>query len=181
MTLYTGISQPYTFLTVFLPQSSPIMDRWIRYVRSRWGNPQIPATEMARAIIPWRKKQYLLALGADQSPANPGQAYWLNFMGRPAPFPKGPEKFARSMNIPVVMMTTSRPKRGHYKFDYFLITDSPQTLPDGELMRLYVRQLENNILMHPDLYLWSHKRWKHKWNAAYSELWVDSAESLPHA
>lgn len=173
MTLHTGINQPYTFLTVYLPQSSEIMNRLILYVRSRWGNPQIPATEMARAIIPWRKKQYLLALGADQSPANPAHAYWLNFMGTPTPFPRGPEKFARSMGIPVVMMTTTRPKRGHYHFDYFLLTEDPKTLPDGELLRMYVRQLESNIRIQPDLYLWSHKRWKHGWKPEYQELWVD--------
>lgn len=173
MTLHTGINQPFTFLTVYLPQSNPIMDRLINYVRSRWGNPQLPATDMARAIIPWRKKQFLLALGADQSPANPEHAWWLNFLGRPAPFPKGPEKFARSMHIPVVMMTTTRKKRGHYHYDYYLLAEDPKALPEGELMRLYVRKLEENIRLQPELYLWSHKRWKHQWQDKYSSLWVD--------
>ena len=176
MTLYTGNHQPYTFLTVYLPQSNEIMDRWIRFVRSRWGNPQIPATEMARAIIPWRKKQYLLALGADQSPAVPDQAYWLNFLGRPAPFPRGPEKFARNMGIPVVMLTTTRPKRGHYHFEYFLLAEDPKSLPDGELMRRYVQHLESNIRLQPELYLWSHRRWKHPWKEEYRHLWVDKAQ-----
>ncbi|MEP7110099.1 MAG: lipid A biosynthesis acyltransferase, partial [Ferruginibacter sp.] len=64
MTLHAGINQPFTFLTVYLPQSNQVMNRLIMYVRRRWGNPLIPSTEMARAIIPWRKKQYLIALGA---------------------------------------------------------------------------------------------------------------------
>ena len=172
MTLHTGINQPYTFLTVYLPQSSEIMNRLIIYIRSRWGNPQIPATEMARAIIPWRKKQYLLALGADQNPGDPSRSYWLNFMGRPAPFPRGPEKFARSMGIPVVMMHTTRPKRGHYHYEYFLLTEDPNALADGELIRRYVYHLEENIRQQPELYLWSHKRWKHPWKDAYQPLWV---------
>jgi Kdo2-lipid IVA lauroyltransferase/acyltransferase len=61
MTVFTGINQPYTFLTVYLPQSSKITNRLFIHLRSRWGNPQLASTEMARAIIPWRKKQYLLA------------------------------------------------------------------------------------------------------------------------
>ena len=80
MTLYTGINQPYTFLTVYLPQASNVTNRLFLHLRSRWGNPQLAATDMARAIIPWRKKQYLLALGADQSPPLGDNAYWLYFL-----------------------------------------------------------------------------------------------------
>jgi KDO2-lipid IV(A) lauroyltransferase len=173
MTLITGINQPYTFLTVYYPQSSKIMNRLIIYVRSRWGNPQLPSTEMARAIIPWRKKQYLLALGADQSPAGTENVYWLYFMNRPAPFVKGPEKFARGQNIPVVMLTTTRPKRGHYHFEYFLLSEDPKSLLEGELIRRYVQHLEENIRLQPEIYLWSHKRWKHSWKSEFNDLWVD--------
>jgi KDO2-lipid IV(A) lauroyltransferase len=173
MTLYTGINQPYTFLTVYLPQSSNIMNRLLLYMRGRWGNPQLSVTEMARAIMPWRNKQYLLALGADQSPPHPDKDYWLYFMHQPTVFLKGSEKFARVQNIPVVMMTTTRPKRGHYHFDYFLLADDPKSLPDGELIRRYVRHVEENIRLQPDLYLWSHRRWKHSWKSEYEKLWTD--------
>jgi Kdo2-lipid IVA lauroyltransferase/acyltransferase len=177
MTLHAGINQPYTFLTVYLPQSSKIMNRLILYIRGRWGNPLLPSLDMARAIIPWRKKQYLLALGADQRPVTPDNAYWLNFLNKPAGFVKGPEKYARGQGIPVVMMTTTRKKRGHYHFDYFLLCDDPKALPEGELIRRYVRHLEENIQLQPELYLWSHKRWKHPWKEEYDKLWVDNVPS----
>lgn len=172
MTLYTGISQPYTFLTVYLPQSSQLINRFLLYLRGRWGNPLLPSTDMARAIMPWRKKQYLLALGADQTPPIPDACYWLHFLNRPTPFVKGPEKFARSQGLPVVMMTTTRPKRGHYHFEFFLLAEDPKTLPDGGLMQQYSQQLEYNIRLQPELYLWSHRRWKHGWKKEYSHLWV---------
>lgn len=177
MTIHTGINQPYTFLTVYLPQSNKIMNRLVLYVRGKWGNPLLPSSDMARAIIPWRKKQYLLALGADQRPVFADNAYWLNFLNKPAGFVKGPEKFARGQGIPVVMMTTTRIKRGHYHFDYFLLADDPKSLPDGELIRRYVRHLEENIRLQPELYLWSHKRWKHAWKPEYEKLWVDNVAS----
>lgn len=172
MTLHAGINQPYTFLTVYLPQSNKIMNRLIQHLRSRWGNPQIPSTEMARSIMPWRKKQFLIALGADQSPL-PENAYWLYFMNQPTGFAKGPEKNARALNLAVVMLTTTRKKRGHYHFDYFLLSDQPKALPDGELMRKYVMHLEENIRLQPELYLWSHRRWKHSWKQEYKSMWVD--------
>jgi len=180
MTLHAGINQPLTFLTVYLPQSSQIFNRLLMYIRGRWGNPLLPSTEMARAIMPWRRKQYLLALGADQSPAVPEAGYWLSFMHRPTPFPKGPEKFARSAGLAVVMMTTTKPRRGHYHFDYFLVTDNAKNQPEGELMRQYVLHLEANIRLEPALYLWSHRRWKHEWKADYAPLWV-GANALPQA
>lgn len=173
MTLYTGINQPYTFLTVYLPQSGRITNRLFLHLRSRWGNPQLPATDMARAIIPWRKKQHLLALGADQSPPLGEYAYWLYFLNRPTAFLKGPEKFARLQQVPVVMMTTTKPKRGHYHFEYFLLADHPKGLQEGELMRRYVKHLEENIRLQPEIYLWSHKRWKRAWKPEYADLWVD--------
>jgi KDO2-lipid IV(A) lauroyltransferase len=173
MTLHTGINQPYTFLTVYLPQSSQVMNRLLLYMRGRWGNPQLPVTNMAREILPWRGKQYLLALGADQSPPHPEGSYWLYFLHQPTAFLKGPEKFARVQNIPVVMMTTTRPKRGHYHFDYYLLAEDPKALADGELMRRYVRHVEENIRIQPEIYLWSHRRWKHKWKEEYEKLWVD--------
>ena len=173
MTLHTGINQPYTFLTVYLPQGSQVMNRLLLYMRGRWGNPQLSVTNMAREILPWRGKKYLLALGADQSPPNPEGSYWLYFLHQPTAFLKGPEKFARVQNIPVVMMTTTRPKRGHYHFDYYLLAEDPKALPDGELMRRYVRHVEENIRLQPELYLWSHRRWKHAWKPGYEKLWVD--------
>ncbi len=173
MTLYTGINQPFTFLTVYFPQADKITTRLFIKLRSRWGNPQLSSSDMARAIIPWRKKQYLLALGADQNPPVPTNAYWLNFLNKPTAFLKGPEKFARIQNIPVVMMTTTKPKRGHYHFEYFLIADDPKSLPDGELMCRYVKHLEKNIQLQPEIYLWSHRRWKHNWKDEYKDLWVD--------
>jgi KDO2-lipid IV(A) lauroyltransferase len=181
MTLYTGINQPFTFLTVYLPQADKITNRLFMKLRSRWGNPQLSSTDMARAIIPWRKKQYLLALGADQNPPVPTNAYWLNFLNKPTAFLKGPEKFARIQNIPVVMMTTTKLKRGHYHFEFFLITDDPRTLPDGELIRRYVKHLEKNIRLQPEIYLWSHRRWKHSWKTEYEKFWMDEMPPLQYA
>jgi KDO2-lipid IV(A) lauroyltransferase len=94
-------------------------------------------------------------------------------MNQPTVFLKGPEKFARVQNIPVVMMTTTRPRRGHYHFNYFLLAEDPRQLPDGELIRRYVHHLEENIRLQPEIYLWSHRRWKHSWKEGYEKLWMD--------
>lgn len=168
-----GFEQPYTFIGIYFPQKSKVADRLMKYIRGRWGNVLIPSTDMARSIIPWRKKQYLIGIIGDQSSPDPGSTYWLNFMNRPSCFVKGPEKFARGQKIPVLMVTSSQPKRGYYRFDFSLLAADVTVLPEGELMRRYVRHLESNIRQQPELYLWSHRRWKHKWQTAYRSLWID--------
>jgi KDO2-lipid IV(A) lauroyltransferase len=171
---FLSVNQPYHTLAIYFPQKNQVMDRLIKYVRARWGNTMIPQPEMARQIIPWRKKQYMIALIGDQSPIVPGASYWLNFMNRPTCFVKGPEKFARGQNIPVTMTITTKPKRGYYHFDSYLLAEDPSVLPEGEIMRRYVKYLEQNIRLQPELYLWSHRRWKHVWKAEYENLWIDT-------
>jgi KDO2-lipid IV(A) lauroyltransferase len=177
MALYVGISQPYPFLSVYLPQHSKIANRLMTYIRGRFGNPLISSTNMARDILPWRKKQYLLALGGDQGTPFVETAYWLYFFNRPAGFVKGPEKFAKGQNIPVVMMTCTKPKRGHYHYDFFLLAEDPGSLPDGELLRQYVKHMEANIRLQPENWLWSHRRWKRGWKPEYEKLWIDKVPS----
>lgn len=167
--------QPYTCIGLYFPQKNKIVDRLMKYIRGRWGNILIPSTDMARSIIPWRKKQYLIGIIGDQSSREPAATYWLNFMNRPTCFVKGPEKFARGQKMPVVMVTTTQPKRGYYRFDFSLLASASELkeLPEGELMRRYVRHLESNIRQQPELYLWSHRRWKHEWKPSYQSLWID--------
>lgn len=173
MMLYTGISQPFPYLTVYTRLTSKTMDRLMEYIRGRWGNPLIASSDMKEKMQYWKDKQYLLVLGADQSPLQSENADWLYFLHQPTGFVKGPEKNARNKNIPVVVMTTTRPKRGHYHFHYKLLCESPKDIPEGELVRLYVKHLESNIEQEPSLYLWSHRRWKRPWNSSYLHLWID--------
>ena len=43
-----------------------------------------------------------------------------------------------------------------------------------EILRPQAGHLEEKISQDPDLWLWSHKRWKHEWQDEYMKLWVDT-------
>jgi Kdo2-lipid IVA lauroyltransferase/acyltransferase len=162
----------YTFLGVYMPIGNKIFDRLFQKLRAKSGAVLIPATNMRNAMLPWRNKQYALGLVADQAPGNPEKAFWLNFFGRPTPFVTGPEAGARAANIPVVFANIEKPRRGYYKVVFTLAETDPDTLPKGELTRRYVRYLENVIRQQPDMWLWSHRRWKKEWKETYSHLWI---------
>jgi KDO2-lipid IV(A) lauroyltransferase len=170
MPYYTG----YSFLAVYMPIKNKIMDRLFMKLRSRTGCIMLPATDMRAAMVPWRNKQYMLALVADQAPGDVTKAYWLNFFGRPTPCVRGPESGARMGNIPVIFAQLYKVKRGYYHAHFEVGADNPASLPEGELTRRYIAFLENAIREHPDMWLWSHRRWKWDWKEEYRELWIDS-------
>jgi len=163
----------YTFLGVYMPITNQALDRVFRKIRSKSGSVLLPATDMRRAMIPWRNQQYCIGLVADQAPANPEKCFWLNFFGKPTAFVTGPETGARSGNIPVVFANIEKPRRGHYKVVLTLAEEQPAALEKGELTLRYARYLENAIRQQPDMWLWSHRRWKREWKEEYKNNWIE--------
>jgi KDO2-lipid IV(A) lauroyltransferase len=166
---------PFKVLVAYSPLSNQIMDRLFLYIRQRFGCIMLPFNDMRRAMLPYRHSQYILGLVADQNPSNPLRSYWLDFLNTPTAFLQGPEKGARIGNIPVIYMAFSKPRRGYYHIEAVLMHDNPRDTREGELTKQYVSLLEENIRLHPELYLWSHRRWKHEWKEEYGKLWVNTA------
>lgn len=166
MAFYT----PYTLLTVYMPINNKVMDRLFRKIRSKTGSVLLPATEMRTAMLPWRDKQYLLALVADQNPGVPSKGYWVNFFGKPTPFVSGPEKGARANDAAVIFINFTKTKRGHYVAHPQLATLEPKSLPEKELTKIYNQYLERVIRVNPEMWLWSHRRWKHEWKPEYGDV-----------
>lgn len=163
----------FTLMGVYMPLKNKTMDRVFIKLRSRSGTILIPATDMRKSMLPYRHTQYLLALAADQVPGNVLKAMWLNFFGMPSAFASGPERGARSGNIPVIFLHITKEKRGHYFIHSKLATDQPASLPYGELTRMYRDFLEEVIRERPDMWLWSHRRWKKSWQPEFAAQWID--------
>jgi KDO2-lipid IV(A) lauroyltransferase len=165
---------PYQILVVYMPITNQKFEKLFYRLRTRSGNVFLPATNMREAITPYLQTQYLLGLVADQNPSNSSTSYWLNFFGRPTPFASGPEKGARLANLPVIFASIIKPRRGYYHATLKVGAHDASRLTEGELTLRYVRYLEDVIRLNPDMWLWSHRRWKHAWKEEYSGMWVDS-------
>jgi KDO2-lipid IV(A) lauroyltransferase len=165
---------PYKIMVVYMPITSAVMEKLFYKLRTRSGNVFLPATNMREAICPYLQTQYALGLVADQNPGNLKAAYWLNFFGKPTAFVSGPEKGARATGMPVVFARIEKPRRGYYHATMKLAAADTSQLAEGELTREYVRYLEGVISKNPDMWLWSHRRWKHKWKQEYAPMWIDS-------
>lgn len=158
------------FIVVYMPIGSKIVDRIFMKVRAKTGAILLPATDLRNAIIPYRNQTYLLILVADQSPGNPLGALWYNFFGKATPFLKAPESGARRGNTPVVFCKIIKPRRGYYELILELGEEMPNQLKKGELTLKYVTYLQNFIREYPEMWLWSHRRWKWNWKEEYGKI-----------
>lgn len=151
----------YPFIGVYMPIANPFFENLMRKIRTRYGTKLIRATKFREEFPAYKNIHHILALVADQSPGDPNKAFWYPFFGKLTPFVTGPERGAR-MNGTAVLFGHFYPvRRGHYTFDWKIVTENAAELPEGELTRMYVEFVEASIRKSPENYLWSHRRWKH--------------------
>lgn len=160
----------YTFLGVYMPIANKIFNRLFYKLRSSNGTILISAMNIRAEFIPYRDTQYVLGLAADQNPGHPGNAWWFSFFGRPTPFVKGPAKGAVTNNTVVVFAYIHKPRRGYYDVRFELAHENPSQLSETELTGMFVKYLEQVVRQYPEMWLWSHRRWKHEWNEEYGPV-----------
>ena len=161
----------HTFLVVYLPLGSKLFDRLFLKIRSRTGAKMLSAANLRKSIIPWRNELFILTLVADQTPPGPRHAYWVNFFNRPTPFVTGPESGIRAADTAIVFSHFTKIKRGFYQGHFQLLTDDARTLEKGELTKKYAQYLEEAMTANPDIWLWSHRRWKFDYKPEHGKIY----------
>ena len=74
----------------------------------------------------------------------------------------GTERYAQIFDLAVVYVRILQPKRGHFVFDFELISTNANETQKGEISEAHHRLLEKDIRETPHRWLWTHKRWKKK-------------------
>lgn len=161
-------------VVVYMPISSKPLDKLFYKLRTQFGTNLIPATNSRAGFVAWRNTPHCLALVADQKPASPAYSNWLNFFNKPTPFVPGPDKNAILKKCPVVFGRAFKTARGKYDTELVLACEDASALKPGQLTLLYRDFIEDAIQKQPDMYLWSHKRFKFAWNESYKDLWIDN-------
>lgn len=146
--------------------SNPVMDRAMRESRERFGLSMIPTIEAKSwaktHLAPEAHPKQAVVFGFDQSPADPLKSWWTTFLKQETAWYWGMEQFARTHDMAVVFGHIRKEKRGYYSCHYELITDQPRALEEGDILRLCIDRLEEDIHREPAHWLWTHKRWKHR-------------------
>jgi KDO2-lipid IV(A) lauroyltransferase len=146
---------------IYHPLSNRQFDKLIYDMRSRFGTKLIAMRETYREMAANKSIVSATAFIADQTPSPEG-AYWTTFLNQDTPVFQGTEKIARKLNYPVVYACIKRIKRGYYQIHAEVLCENPKDTRDGEISELHTKRLEKDIIAQPEIWLWSHRRWKHK-------------------
>lgn len=144
---------------------NPTMELFMYKLRSKYGSESIPMEHVMRRLLEYRNegKTFVIGMIADQVPLWWNIHYWTMFMNRNTPVFTGSERLARKLDTEVWYFRITRKSRGHYRCDFRLMFESTKDLPEHAVTERYMRLLEDNINECPELWLWTHNRWKRTW------------------
>lgn len=153
-------------VSIYKPLTSAVFDRLMNSLRSSTGAKMVSSSQILREIISNRNNntRALYLSIADQTPVVNEIKYWTTFMNQDTPVITGTEKLAIKYDIHVYFLSIKKIKRGYYTFEVEPLFTNLQGLPEYAITESYTRKLEQLINNRPELYLWSHRRWKHKRN-----------------
>lgn len=143
--------------------SNKNMDRLMKYIRERMGAVCVDMHKTARYVTEMAADNKVCIIGfiADQSPRKKDSRYFLRFLNHKTPVLTGTEKITKHYDFEAWFLEVNRVKRGYYEAKFVKMHENPKSLPDFDLTSIYYNMLEKCIMTHPELYLWSHNRFRH--------------------
>ena len=141
---------------------SPYFSSLMHEVRSRWDTEQIEMKQTVRTLLKMNAIGELFSCGflIDQRPSTRVKDH-LIFMNQDTMIVPGAEEIAMKVNAELVYLDAEKTSRGHYR-----LTFREMIVPDDlkerafPLTNLYFRMLEETIRRQPEIWLWSHNRWR---------------------
>ncbi len=164
--LWGAFDESYVASGVYHPLRSAVVDNFYLRLRSVMGAVSVPMQESIRYYMRHYEsgdngRVVALGLISDQNPPRKAYSHWFNFLGRDTLFFSGGEKMALKFGVAVYFGVWERVKRGRYRVRFEPIYDGVEVVEENVITERYVRQLESQIVKRPELWMWSHRRWKH--------------------
>lgn len=154
----------YQALASYRPLSNRFADDLVKFTRQKYGAIVFPTNEVYRGMVKYFQEKIptITLMVADQRPSADNSEHCIKFLGQDTPVLVGVEQIAKKLNQAVVFLKITQRQRFVYEYEYVLITDNPTAEPPLEITKRWFAELEKGIYQQPELYLWSHRRWKHK-------------------
>lgn len=159
---YPFFFEPLSFLARRM--DNPLIEEYVRGIRTRLGNKQIDKERSASAILRVLKSGGAVGVLADVN-SHPKEGVFVPFFGIPACTARGVAMLAIRANAVIVPMWAMWDEaKGKYKFVH---DDIIEPVNSGDRARdieqttaLYVAATERVIRAYPDQWIWIHRRWK---------------------
>lgn len=151
---------------LYRPLSNQALDAVQLELRTRFGAITTPKGDIARSLIEQTREPenlpHAIAFIADQTPSAKHIGLWSQFLGQPTAWLDGAERLARKYALPVYYLDIKRLSNTSYEGTFVRLSSDGSTTEPGEITLAFARHLEQSIKRDPAIWLWSHKRWKHK-------------------
>lgn len=165
---YWGLYEPSQMLVaVYHPLRSVVVEHLYRRLRNYENSMTVAMRDSLRFYLRNREKgiggkNLVMGLIADQNPPWRPDSHWFRFLNQDTIFFDGGEKLALRCHLPVYFVKMERLQRGRYRMSFERLYDGEEEVAPNEITGRYVRRLEAMIRERPELWMWSHRRWKHK-------------------
>ena len=148
---------------IYKKLSNKAMDKVMKKLRERWGNVCVDMHHTVKYVADAANdsRPHIIGFIADQSPRKRESRHFIPFLNHDVPVLTGPEKITKHYGYEAFFLNIRRVKRGYYECELSPLHDCPASIPNFELTNLYYWRLEQEIVSHPELYLWTHKRFRH--------------------
>lgn len=154
----------YKGLAVYKVLRNKNFDKLVRKIRGKFGAEIVSNRQIVTRLfrLSRTKEKTLTLILSDQTPKLTDYKHVDTFMGIRVPVFVGTEELAKRLDQVPVYLHVDKIKRGYYKAKFILLSETPKEVPDYQITRSFLNEVEKQIHEKPAYYLWSHKRWKHK-------------------
>jgi KDO2-lipid IV(A) lauroyltransferase len=154
----------HQFVSFYFPQSNKYFDELMKITRERFGAICVESNKGYKVIVSNNQKHILTlnCIIGDQSPNIDSTKHWIRFLNQDTAFLIGADRIAKKSNQVVMFPIMRIIKRGYYEFELRIIEENPAQAGDYSIIEKYAQMLEETITAAPELWLWSHRRWKLK-------------------
>ena len=176
LTSHYGFWEYYTFASLWLlnhrlvvayhPIKDKAMDKFYLRLRRMDSVDTVSSKQFMRYYMNHKDgidgRHLVIGLISDQNSPPRGEVHWYRFLNHDSLFFDGGEQLALKFGLPVFYLELNRIRRGYYRCEYKMIYDGREQVERHEITERYVRCLEQTIVRCPELWMWSHNRWKYK-------------------
>ena len=158
------LSPGVTELNVYRRLKNKTADRMMLALRRKRGGVCVEKQRILREMVRYRAEKRPITVGllSDQKPRPEVTRTWVRFLHQETGFLDGGEVLSKKFGYPVIYLYIRRVRRGYYEVDLRTIAAEPKQTQEGEITRKYAALLERNILEQPELWLWTHNRFRWK-------------------
>lgn len=153
---------PHQVITLYQPLSNGYFDELMKHVRSRFGVICVESNRGYRTLVKYKQENKLTLSGVigDQCPSKNSAKYWTRFFNQDTAFLKGADRIIEKTKQVALFPSFKKIKRGVYELEFKTIYTPNGESNEMNLIDKYANVLEESIQQAPEMWLWSHRRWK---------------------